>query len=208
VASSVKSVWAKARAKLSSSTSSSTHTTGTSSTDSGIAQTSLTSRNSASRLRHSSQDVLTTHSKDGTTLRPIAELWDEAFNELRDDSESLVKEFDVILSKTVAGGIATGQVPVVAFSGLGKVQRRQQMEILLKQKIKDVEEGSWKLRFKDHQFLVTDLVKPVVAVIEWAKEYVGSALETSPYGSLAWAGVCLLLPVSVPQPGLDRILTC
>lgn len=165
--------------------------------DNGVAYTPPLIPTLPSRLRHSSQGDLVPHSHDGTTLRPISELWDEAFDNLYAKSESLVLEFDAILSKTLAGGIATGHVSVAAFSGLGKVQRRQQMEILLNQKIKDVEEGSWKLSFKNHEFLVKDLVKPVVGVIEWAKDYVGSALETSPYGSLAWGGICLLLPVSV-----------
>lgn len=39
------------------------------------------------------------------------------------------------------------------------------------------------------------VVEPVIGVVEWAKDYVGSALEPSPPASIAWAGVCLLLPV-------------
>lgn len=40
-----------------------------------------------------------------------------------------------------------------------------------------------------------DLVEPVMSVVGWAKDYAGGALEASVYGSIAWAGVCLLLPV-------------
>jgi hypothetical protein len=61
---------------------------------------------------------------------------------------------------------------------------------------KEIDEGEWKLKFKDHELAVKDLVEPVVGVVEWAKDYVGTALGPSPYGSLAWAGVCVLLPVS------------
>jgi hypothetical protein len=115
------------------------------------------------------------------------------------EKKGLMLEFEGILSKTLAGSIAAAarQASSVGFSGLGKVQRRQQMQVLLDQKIKDVEEGAWKLlSFKDRQVLVKDLVKPVISIVEFAKEYVGKALEASPYGSIAWAGVCLLLPVS------------
>jgi hypothetical protein len=69
------------------------------------------------------------------------------------------------------------------------------MKALLDQKIKEVEDGTWKIKFKDHEFVIKDLVEPVIGVVEWAKEYIGSALEPSPPASIAWAGVCLLLPV-------------
>ncbi|MCJ1310665.1 hypothetical protein MMC25_004331 [Agyrium rufum] len=50
---------------------------------------------------------------------------------------------------------------------------------------------------------VRDLAKPVVGIVDWAQDYVGSALESSPYGSLAWAGICLLLPL-VLKPSKQR----
>ncbi len=194
---SLKSAWTKARTKLSFSKSNGRQAAGKGLTDNNVAYTSLPIPSPPSRLQHSSAGVPGTHPHNGTTSRPIFELWDEAFNDLYATSKGLVLEFDAILSKTLTGGIAATQMSVAAFSGLGKVQRRQQMEILLKQKIIDVEKGSWKLSFKNHEFFVKDLVKPVVSVIEWAKEYVDNALVASPYASLAWGGVCLLLPVSV-----------
>ncbi|KAF8855912.1 hypothetical protein BDZ45DRAFT_692165 [Acephala macrosclerotiorum] len=54
---------------------------------------------------------------------------------------------------------------------------------------------TWKLKFKGHELVVEDLIEPAVGVVEWAKDYVGTALETSPTGSIVWAGVCLLLPL-------------
>src|SRR5438045_1916667 len=70
------------------------------------------------------------------------------------------------------------------------------MNALLVQKIKEIDEGEWKLKFKNHELAVKDLVEPVEGVIDWAKDYVGTALESSSYGSITWAGGCVLLPVS------------
>ena len=78
------------------------------------------------------------------------------------------------------------------------------MKALLDQKIKAIEEGKWKMKFKDNEFAVMDLVEPVVKVIGWAKEFVGSAIEPLPPGSIAWAGVCLLLPVSATSTVFDH----
>jgi hypothetical protein len=69
------------------------------------------------------------------------------------------------------------------------------MKILLDKKIEEVENGTWKLRFKNHELRVKDLVGPVVSIIQWAKDFVGTAPEASLYASIAWAGVCLLLLV-------------
>jgi hypothetical protein len=130
--------------------------------------------------------------------RPIVELWDEAYDELSKKDKSLVADYEAQLSESLAGAVAlAGQASAIAFSGLGKIQRCQQMKVLLDQKVKEIDEGKWKLKFKDHELVVKDLVEPVVSVIDWAKDFVGTALEPSPYGSIAWAGVCVLLPVSV-----------
>jgi hypothetical protein len=128
--------------------------------------------------------------------RPIVELWEEAYDQLSKDENRLVNRFEAILSQTLAGAVAINESSsTVAVSGPGKIQRRQYMKILLDKKIEEVESGTWKLRFKNHELQVKDLVGPVVSTIEWAKDFVGTALEASPYASVAWACVCVLLPV-------------
>jgi hypothetical protein len=81
------------------------------------------------------------------------------------------------------------------------------MKAILDQKIEEIEDAKWKVQFKDHEFVVKDLVEPVVAVLAWAQDFVGSALEPSPPGSIAWAGVCLLLPVSAVSTIIPRGVT-
>jgi hypothetical protein len=135
--------------------------------------------------------------------RPIVELWDEAYEELTIKDKSLVANYEVQLSKSLVGAVASS---AILFSGLEKIKRREQMKILLAEKIKEIDEGEWKLKFKDHELAVKDLVEPVVGVIDWAKDFVGNALEPSPYGSIAWAGVCVLLPVSETFAASCRVI--
>ena len=125
--------------------------------------------------------------------RPIVELWDEAYDELSRKDKSLVADYEALLFKSLAE--ADGSSAMV-LSELGKVQRCQEMKVLLKRRIKEIGEGEWKLKYKDHELAVKDLVEPVVGVLDLAQNFVSTALESSPYGSIAWAGVCLLLPVS------------
>ena len=121
----------------------------------------------------------------------ISELWNVAYEELQAKEPKLMADYEESLSYSVSSIIPT----TTMISGLGKIKRQEQMELLVKQKLKEDEEGQWRVPFGDDRIAIRDLVEPVVNVIGWAQEYVGDALEASPYGSLAWGGVCLLLPV-------------
>lgn len=131
---------------------------------------------------------------------PIAELWDQAFEQLREEDPKLVKKYEAQISLHVSTMVGT----TVAISGLGKVQRREQMEVLVKKKLEEDEDGKWRIPLGDDHIAIRDLARHVVSIVDWGKEFVGSALEPSPYGSIAWAGVCLLLPVSTfSSVGID-----
>ena len=99
----------------------------------------------------SKPDAVQTH--DPSVLRPIAELWDEAYEDLRgkDETKNLIVDYEQELSKSLAGVVA----PPIAFSGI-VVERRQQMKVLLEQQIKEMEKGTWKLKFKSHEFAVKE----------------------------------------------------
>jgi hypothetical protein len=121
-------------------------------------------------------------------LPPISTLWDEVYDELSENAATakLIVDYQRALKESAPIGEISKK----------RDERRKQMENLVVEKTREVEEGTWKFRFKDHEFAVKDLVKPVVSVIEWGKDFVGQAVQVSPPASLAWVGVCLLLPVS------------
>lgn len=117
----------------------------------------------------------------------ISELWDEAYDQLHQDDafSKRIATYEEILSKSL------GKNKIATDRG----QRRQEMENIVNLKTKEVEDDKWKARFKGYELRVKDLIKPVLSVIEWSKEFVGQAVQPSPPASIAWAGVCLLLPV-------------
>lgn len=123
---------------------------------------------------------------------PIAELWNHAYEQLREKEPRLIKKYEAEISLHVSTMVGT----TVAISGLGKVRRREQMEVLVKQKLEEDEAGKWRIPLGDDRVAFRDLAGYVVSIVAWGQEFVGSALQSSPYGSIAWAGVCMLLPVS------------
>lgn len=74
------------------------------------------------------------------------------------------------------------------------------MDGLVKRKLAEDEKGKWMIPFGDDRIAIRELAGSVVSIIDWGQSFVGEALQSSPYGSLAWTGVCLLLPVSFMRP--------
>lgn len=132
-------------------------------------------------------------SSDTEAIVSIAELWNQAFEELRKRDPKLIEKYEEQLSWSVSTMVGT----TVTMSGLGKVRRKEQMEMLVKRKLEEDENGKWKIPFGDDRIAIRDLAGSIVSIIDWGKQFVGLALQSSPYGSIAWAGVCLLLPVSI-----------
>lgn len=123
---------------------------------------------------------------------PISELWNQAYEDLRKTDAKLIAKYESYLSLSVTTMVGN----TVLFSGLGKVQRQQQMEALLRLKIQKDEDAKWAIKLGDDPIAIRDMAEPVLGIIDWAQDFVGNVLNSSPYGSIAWAGVCLLLPVS------------
>lgn len=124
-------------------------------------------------------------------VTPIAELWNQAYEELRDKERKLINKYEEEITSL---SILVGQT--VKLSGVDKVSRRLQMEELVRRKLADDENGKWAIPLGDDRIAIRDLAGSVASIIDWGQSFVGEALQFSPYGSLAWAGVCLLLPVS------------
>ena len=129
---------------------------------------------------------------DIKNVTPIAELWNQAYEELRDKERKLINNYEKEINSSLS--ILVGQT--VMLSDVDKVSRRLQMEELVRRKLADDENGKWAIPLGDDRIAIRDLAGSVASIIDWGQSFVGEALQFSPYGSLAWAGVCLLLPVS------------
>lgn len=140
-------------------------------------------------------------------VTPIAELWNQAYEELRDKERKLINNYEKEINSSLS--ILVGQT--VMLSGVDKVSRRLQMEELVRRKLADDENGKWAIPLGDDRIAIRDLAGSVASIVDWGQSFVGEALQFSPYGSLAWAGVCLLLPVSSSQlifGELVAVVTC
>ena len=125
---------------------------------------------------------------------PISELWNHAYDGLRSEStnQNLIEKYEAILQTT----LATVAVPAGKSKTPVTMGRQDDMLRVLNQKLDEIKNSNWKLKFHDREVYAKDLMDPVVSVIDLANEYVSDALSANPYASIAWAGVGLILPVS------------
>lgn len=105
------------------------------------------------------------------------DLLDRAFDSLRAHDEKLIARYNRYLLREVAG-LSLGQS-----SG---AEREKQLQAYITDKLA-LHEKSGKLR---------DLGRQALEIVLFGKAFISEVVSTDPHASLAWTGVCLLLPVS------------
>ncbi len=131
--------------------------------------------------------------------RPIRELWNIAYEKLREEDGELVQQYETALLRP--GDLMTSLGSIIG----ANANRRVLMDTLLRSKIEEVQRDAWKLKFGGAEVPVKDLVEPVLRVVSWANEYITDAASGSLYTSVAWFGVSLLLPVGCRSVSLYRM---
>jgi len=133
---------------------------------------------------HSSGDVPSTtiekihpslqNSLTADPLCSIHELWNEAYDVLKEQEKELITDYEAILCSDLATMIGSR----VIFSS-SKLERKDQMSTFLDKKIETVKENTWKLKFCGKDVPLKDLAKPVIGIIQ----YVFLEFRPSFYGS-------------------------
>jgi hypothetical protein len=150
------------------------------------------------------------------------DLWDRAYEMLRSRDKSLVEKYEKILddelrasifSTAVLGAVTSVGMSVglkgessnpnvtnaaTTLAVLGTPARQEQMKSLVQQKIKNYEDSAWKFKVGSKSVVVRDQTEKFVNAIMFAKSFVDSVVASDPHVALAWTGVCILLPVSIP----------
>ncbi|KAH7350622.1 hypothetical protein BKA65DRAFT_242529 [Rhexocercosporidium sp. MPI-PUGE-AT-0058] len=123
-------------------------------------------------------------------VRPIREVWNEAYEDLRAEDEDLITKYEARLRESVYGAIASTSSPVV-----GSVGRQELMKSVVDKRLEQYKEDAWKVKALGEEFLVKDMAKPVVGIIKWADKYIGDALKSNPMASFGWAAVMVFMPL-------------
>jgi hypothetical protein len=77
------------------------------------------------------------------------------------------------------------------------VGREVQLQEPVGRKLKEVQKSRLKITVSGKEIVVKEQVGKVVHIILSIKDFIGSAVSTEPHAALAWAGVLVVLPVSI-----------
>lgn len=77
------------------------------------------------------------------------------------------------------------------------LDKEKQLSALIVKRLQIVEDARWKFEVGNQTIEVKAQVDRIVKTVVFAKDFVSSALSSDPHAALAWAGVCVLMPVSV-----------
>ncbi|KAL8285848.1 hypothetical protein RB597_002768 [Gaeumannomyces tritici] len=130
--------------------------------------------------------------------KPIRELWNTAYEKLREEDADLITDYEARLCGSLTAGFDSILGP--------KANRRDRMAAILKYKMDEVNRDVWKLKFGSSEVQVKEVVGPVLSIVNSANEYITDATSSNPYLSIAWAGVSLLLPLLTNPAEQDATL--
>ncbi|KAH7011079.1 hypothetical protein EDB80DRAFT_383921 [Ilyonectria destructans] len=69
------------------------------------------------------------------------------------------------------------------------------MSAVVKVKLEEMQQKEWVLKWHGHVFNVREEVTRIVGIVQKMSGFVNQAAGLNPYSGLAWAGVCVLLPI-------------
>ena len=74
-------------------------------------------------------------------------------------------------------------------------ERRAQLDTIIKDGLQRMDEKKIKYHIAGHEFVLQDQIAQAAGLVQGVKDFVGEAVKASPEASLAWAGVCVILPL-------------
>jgi hypothetical protein len=95
--------------------------------------------------------------------------------------------------------LQASESPVVPEGSL----RKERLVSLATKKLKVADDSSWLNAFDPS---LRDHVNRIIRVVIAAKDFVSTAVSAEPHAALAWAGVCVLLPVRWSRLGLENLV--
>ncbi|KAF5593388.1 ankyrin repeat [Fusarium subglutinans] len=117
----------------------------------------------------------------------IRQLWAVAYMSLRNEEDSPVQAFEDQIRCNM---------PDIADRMSSDASTKDWTSSVVQTQMDQVKRDTLKLRFGNFEVEAQEVVKSVLAVVNWSKDYVSKALSSNPTASIAWGGVTLLLPVS------------
>lgn len=121
-------------------------------------------------------------------LVPSRDLWDEAYEAFRRANSQLAEQYEESVMRIDQED--TRLAPV------GSLARQAQLSAIITKRLDSIEKDQYGFTVAGRRVELHEQSDKIVRIVMFAKDFVSSAINTEPHAALAWAGVCVLLPVS------------
>ncbi|KAH7304482.1 hypothetical protein B0I35DRAFT_454747 [Stachybotrys elegans] len=146
-------------------------------------------------------ESLTLH--NSATLREELEavvtqsLWDRAYDGLRHKDEQLVDKYEELLSRELPPKTGTQRSDETndRIDNTNLEHRQEQLKTIASNGLRRMDEGKTKYIIFGHDFVPRDQIAQAARFVQGMRTLVNEAVRVSPEASLAWAGVCTILPI-------------
>ena len=130
----------------------------------------------------------TDESRATTQLVPPSDLWDEAYEALSGANNKLVEQYEESIVRIDQGDAQLAPV--------GSIARQEQLSVIISKRLDAIEKDESSFTMAGRRVIVREQFDKFVKIVICAKDFVSSAVSVEPHAALAWAGICVLLPVS------------
>jgi len=123
------------------------------------------------------------------------DLWNRAYKLLREDESNirLLEPYEKVLLSELQD-VDVSRIQSTYWKGY---DREQQLSALITKKLQVVDKARWRFNMGNETIEFKAQIDRIVKAVLYAKDAVSSALNSDPHAALAWAGVCVLLPVCI-----------
>ncbi|OAR00404.1 hypothetical protein LLEC1_01355 [Akanthomyces lecanii] len=128
---------------------------------------------------------------DDAGLEVVESLWDRAYVTLRNQKKDLVTDYEALLSRELP---PTQRASGEQADGNTMTDQKQLHEITSRG-LERMEKHKATYTIFGETFVVKDQVAQASQFLLGLKDFVSDAIKVSPEASLAWAGVCIILPL-------------
>lgn len=120
-------------------------------------------------------------------LVPSRDLWDEAYAAFRRANSQLAEQYEESVMRIDQED--TRLAPV------GSLARQAQLSAIITKRLDSIEKDQYGFTVAGRRVELHEQSDKIVRIVMFAKDFVSSAISTEPHAALAWAGVCVLLPL-------------
>ncbi|CZR66737.1 related to ankyrin [Phialocephala subalpina] len=180
---------------------------------------SSVSGNSLGREEHSGDDsvnpVLNSRPLTNYEGSPTTQtLWDRAYDTLREGNRQLVEKYEKLLSKELLETNSESNNELLqtettlddsknVIDNTNRQTRQAQLAAVTKRGLERMDGNRIEYHIFGRAFVLKDQIAQAVGLVQWAKDWIGAAVKASPEASIAWAGVCVVLPLLTNPSAAD-----